>query len=198
MAPAASNSRNRVRIIGGTWRGSRLEFPDIDGLRPTADRTRETLFNWLQQDIYGSRCLDLFAGSGALGFEALSRGAAYALLLEKNSQAAHQLTQHKQRLKAENCDIQQIDAVTWLQNFAAARQKSAFDIIFLDPPYALNLIPECLQLLEKNACIRDGGLLYFEQPQHQEPVSVSTRWREIRHKRSGQVSYSLLRFGEQT
>ena len=210
MAAPLSKSRNRVRIIGGHWRGSRLEFPSVDGLRPSSDRTRETLFNWLQFEVPGSRCLDLFAGSGALGFEALSRGAAYALLLDTHPQVIKQLQQHKLRLKANNCDIQQIDALAWLKQWQTSPESmsmpeiepehvslEAFDIIFLDPPYALNLQSQCLQLIENSGCIRHGGLLYLEQPQHQQAISVSSRWQEIRNKRSSQVNYSLLRFGDQ-
>jgi len=205
MAKSTDVTRNRVRIIGGKWRGSRLDFPTVDGLRPSADRTRETLFNWLQAQIHGSRCLDLFAGSGALGFEALSRGAAYVLMLEKNKHAAQQLQQHKQRLGAVQCEVRQIDALAWLaqqapvlENGADYQPQPAFDIVFLDPPYSLRLHSQCLQLLEQSALLRQGGLLYFEQPQHEEPIDVSKRWQEIKHKSSGQVSYSLLRFGENT
>jgi len=205
--PKTASSRNRVRIIAGVWRGSRLDFPDVPGLRPTSDRTRETLFNWLQPEIHGSRCLDLFAGSGALGFEALSRGAAYALLLDKHKSAVHQLQLHKQRFNAQHCDIRQIDALTWLtQNRPSVtstlphqpgleRERAAFDIVFLDPPYAENLLPQCFQLIEQSGCIRDGGLLYYEQPIHT-AISLSPRWRELRQKRSGQVKYSLLCFGD--
>jgi len=196
MPKSAGKSANRVRIIGGKWRGTRLSFPSLQGLRPSADRNRETLFNWLQNDIVGARCLDLFAGSGALGFEALSRGAGYALLLDRQAPVVKQLQQHRDRLQAEHCDIQQADTLAWLRQCGVQNaSRPAFDIIFLDPPYSLKLIEPCLQLIEQNACLREGGLLYLEYAHNDKPPQLTPRWQEIRLKSSGQVNYALLRFG---
>lgn len=196
---SSTTSRNQVRIIAGKWRGRKLDFPDAEGLRPTGDRIRETLFNWLQRDLPGSRCLDLFAGSGALGFEALSRGAKSVLLLEKQRKLVDQLQQHKQRLGAENCQILQQDSLLWLQQGLQQGPQQAetrpFDIIFLDPPYAMQLLPQCFQLIEQKGWLREGGLLYVEQAQNQN-LSLSSRWQTVRNKRSGQVEYSLLIYGE--
>ena len=147
-----------VRIIAGSLRGSKLPVPDADGLRPTGDRVRETLFNWLQNRVEGRRALDLFAGSGALGFEAVSRGAADAVLVENHPPAAALLRASRERLKAERLQVVQADALVWLAGNADRR----FDLVFLDPPFASahwpRLWPLLLPLLD------EGALVYVEAP----------------------------------
>ena len=129
-------SRNRVRIIGGQWRSRLVQFPDTAGLRPTPDRVRETLFNWLGQRLDGLACLDLFAGSGALGFEALSRGARRVVMVERDRAVVAALRASATKLEAANLDIVESDALRYLEN---ARER--FDVVFIDPPYAENLAP---------------------------------------------------------
>src|SRR5690606_23249515 len=130
----------QLRIIGGQWRSRRLRFPAIDGLRPTLDRIRETVFNWLQFDVEGARVLDAFAGSGALGFEALSRGAKEVILLEKHPAAALQLTDNLQLLEARNAQVWAGDALLWLE-----QNPEPFDLVFLDPPFHQNLLQPAIE-----------------------------------------------------
>jgi len=153
----AKKSGNRLRIIGGQWRSRFLPFPDVEGLRPTTDRVRETLFNWLQPVVHGAAVLDVFAGSGALGFEALSRGAGSLTLIEKNPQAAKQLMENIQTLKSADAQVKQTDALHFL-----AQQQTPFDLIFLDPPFSKGLLPECIALIESNNLLADNGWIYIE------------------------------------
>ena len=145
-----------VRIIAGSLRGSKLPVPDADGLRPTGDRVRETLFNWLQNRIEGRRVLDLFAGSGALGFEAASRGAAEVLLVESHAPAAASLRASRERLKADRLQVVQADALAWMAGNAGER----FDLVFLDPPFASGFWPRLWPLLLP--LLHDGALVYVE------------------------------------
>ncbi len=130
---------NRVRIVGGAWRSRLLTFPDVVGLRPTPDRVRETVFNWLGQIMDGKRCLDLFSGSGAMGFEALSRGARQVVMVERDRKVAQALKENASILKAENCELIVADALEYI-----ARETQHFDVIFVDPPYQLNLLASCV------------------------------------------------------
>jgi len=152
---AHAKPRNRVRIIGGEWRSRLIEFPDVPGLRPTPDRVRETLFNWLGQRLTGKRCLDLFAGSGVLGFEAASRGAEDVVMVESERAACVALEENQLKLPAPNCRIVRGDAMTWL-----ARPGAGFDVVFVDPPFASGLLPKVLPLLP--ARLNEGGLVYVE------------------------------------
>ena len=176
-----------MRIIGGTWRSRRLEFPACDGLRPTPDRVRETLFNWLQPWLPGAACLDLFAGSGVLGLEALSRGAGHAVLVEKDAHAAAALRASIALLQTQDAELVQADALTFLRG--AARP---FDIVFLDPPYHSDLLAGCCAQLEAGGWVRPGGLIYMEAHGEQDPVLPSA-WSLLRSKRAGQVGYHLAR-----
>ena len=176
-----------MRIIGGDWRSRRLEFPASDGLRPTPDRVRETLFNWLQPWLPGAACLDLFAGSGVLGFEALSRGAGHAVLVEKDTHAAAALRTNIALLQAHNAELVQSDALAFLQR--AARP---FDIVFLDPPYHSDLLAGCCAQLDAGGWIRPGGLIYMEAHGVQDPP-LPPGWSLLRSKRAGQVGYHLAR-----
>lgn len=148
-----------VRIIGGIYRGKKLQFPDIEGLRPTPDRVRETLFNWLMHDIRDARCLDAFAGSGALGFEAFSRGALEVILLEQSPKAYAHLDKIITSFNTPKLRLIKTDAVQFLQT----KQKE-FDIIFLDPPFAQNYLPQCLSGIALNHSLKKGGLFTLNHP----------------------------------
>ena len=149
---------NELRIIAGQWRGRKLKFPNVDGLRPTSDRLRETLFNWVAPHCLDATCLDAFAGSGALGFEALSRGAASVVMLDKSKAVVSQLKANQELLKTPALHIYQQDAVDYL-----SKVNEQFDLIFLDPPFALeNLLVDSLKLIKENRLLREGGLAYIE------------------------------------
>jgi 16S rRNA (guanine966-N2)-methyltransferase len=174
--------RNTVRIIGGVWRSRILEFPDAADLRPTPDRVRETLFNWLGQDLSGVACLDLFAGSGALGFEALSRGAASAVMVEKNSGAVRALRENAQKLGASNLTVVRGDALEF-----ARGARSRFGVVFVDPPYRLGLQAPALELVR--GLLAAGGLAYVESASVFEPPRG---WGIVKSSRAGNVHFHLL------
>ena len=178
---------NQLRIIGGLWRGRKLTFPDADGLRPTGDRIRETLFNWLAPDIQGAHCLDLFAGSGALGLEALSRGAQSSLLLEKSTAAARQLISNLQLLQAHNGRAEQVDSLQWLNQQPAPHR---FDIVFIDPPFALDLWEPIAAALEHHNWLGDNAVIYLEAPRDAQ-LQLPANWQLHRDKQAGQVSFRL-------
>ena len=182
--PAGSN---QLRIIGGIWRGRKLNFPDVDGLRPTGDRIRETLFNWLAPDIQGAHCLDLFAGSGALGLEALSRGAQSSLLLEKHAAAAQQLKSNLQLLQSDNGRVEQVDSLQWLKQ---QQPSQPFDIVFIDPPFALELWEPIAAALEAQAWLSDEAVIYLEAPRDAQ-LQLPGNWQLHRDKQAGQVSFRL-------
>jgi 16S rRNA (guanine966-N2)-methyltransferase len=175
-----------VRIIGGRFRGKKLPFPSINELRPTPDRVRETLFNWLMHDVRETRCLDAFAGSGALGFEAFSRGASNVLLLEQNASVYTNLLNVASSFNSPKLQVKHIDACTFLQ-----QTTDHFDIIFLDPPFAKDYLPLCIKRLADSEILIPGGLLYIESAQ--EIVLDQTIWQEIKLKRAGQVVYGLYK-----
>lgn len=176
---------NRLRIIGGRWRGVPIKFPAVDDIRPSPDRVRETLFNWLQQQIVGARCLDLFAGSGALGIEALSRGAAHVTFVDAEPQIAKHLKQTLQRLNAPDQTILTMDAMKFLKG-----SPQPFDVIFLDPPYASDLLERaCAQIA--NGWIASKGWIYLESLADRAVPPLPTGWSMHRSKRAGQVGYHL-------
>lgn len=181
---------NQLRIIGGLWRGRKLGFPDVDGLRPTGDRIRETLFNWLAPDIQGANCLDLFAGSGALGLEALSRGAASSLLVERDNRAAAQLKANLELLKAEGGKVLQMDALGYL-SAPAESPKPPFDVVFIDPPFQLSLWQVVIDLLEQQQLLSEGAAIYIESGLDDQYL-VPANWRLHRDKTSGSVHYRLF------
>ena len=184
----ASKATGQLRIIGGQWRGRKLAFRNSPGLRPTTDRVRETLFNWLAPDIAGARCLDLFAGSGALGLEALSRGAQHCDFNDTNRGALDDIAGHLQRLSAGDrgqCTFGGADAF-----IAAARQP--YDLIFVDPPFSSGLAEETLVLLARSACVKDGSFIYLETGQDDLLPQLPEGWSLYRDKRAGGVSYRLL------
>lgn len=187
MQPKSKNSQKRsLRIIGGRWRGRKLAIADADGLRPTGDRIRETLFNWLMPWLQESRCLDLFAGTGALGLEALSRGASHTTFIEKNPAVARQLQQHLTTLDCQQGHILTTDSLQWLEQ----TQAHAFDIVFVDPPFAENLWQPTLTYLDTMGHIDANTLIYIETPRDQHG-SVPDGWQMLKNKASGNVSYGL-------
>lgn len=179
---------NQVRIIGGIHRGRRLTFPDLPGLRPTGDRVRETLFNWLQPMLPGARCLDLFAGSGALGLEAASRGAGAVVMLDQARQAVTQLRQHVAVLGLEQVQIEQADALSWL----AQEGVEPFDIVFLDPPFGSNLLGECCRSLEAGHWLKPDSRVYIETDMLESLPELPEGWGILREKKAGQVAYYLI------
>ncbi len=180
----------KVRIISGQWRRRLLRVPDVDGLRPTPDRVRETLFNWLADDIEGARCLDLYAGSGALGFEAASRGAAKVLLVEKDQRAVACMRQGAAELGAEQIEVVHADVRRWLQGEA-----SRFDIVFLDPPYGGDDLGELCARLERDSWLAPGALVYLETRATLEAPALPPGWRFLRRQKAGQVRYHLAAAG---
>lgn len=180
---------NQVRIIGGRHRGRRLQFLPGQGLRPTPDRVRETLFNWLRADVAGARCLDLFAGSGALGLEALSRGAAHLVAVERNRAAAQRLRDNAGLLREHDVEIVQADVRRFLQG-AAMRP---FDLVFVDPPFAARLLDTTCGLLEGNAWLASPALVYIEQDAAHPWPDLPRNWTLHREGRAGQSAQRLLR-----
>ncbi|HBZ14285.1 16S rRNA (guanine(966)-N(2))-methyltransferase [Pantoea sp. NPDC088449] len=181
-----SNGAGQIRIIGGQWRGRKLPVPDSAGLRPTTDRVRETLFNWLAPDIQDARCLDCFAGSGALGLEALSRYAASATLLELERTVAQQLSQNLQTLRATQAKVVQTNTLQWL-----SQPGEPFDVVFVDPPFRKGLLQETLTLLEQNGWLADEALIYVESEVENGTPVAPANWDLYREKIAGQVAYRL-------
>ncbi len=178
---------NQLRIIGGRWRSRRLSFPDADGLRPTTDRVRETLFNWLQPAIGGARCLDLFAGSGALGLEALSRGAAECVFVDSSRQVIDSLRHNLQVLDAAGGHTVQAGALDYL-----ATPPQPFDIVFLDPPFRRGLLTSCLEALQ-HGWLTPNARVYIETERELGEPPLPAGWELLRGKQAGQVAYYLAR-----
>jgi 16S rRNA (guanine966-N2)-methyltransferase len=174
-----------VRIIGGQYRGKKISFPEIEGLRPTPDRVKETLFNWLMNEIRGARCIDAFAGSGSLGFEALSRNASQVVMIESSPKAFKSLTQAALAFNRPELKVINVDALSYLRN-----TKEPFDIIFLDPPFKENYFEECLDIISTGSSLAQGGLLYVESPVE---MSLDEEiWSLRKSKKAGQVFYALF------
>lgn len=188
MKPASTRAPGVVRIIGGDWRGTRLPVADREGLRPTADRVRETLFNWLQPMLPGARVLDLFAGTGALGLEAVSRGAREAVLVERDPQLAEGLRQLAARLPGgERVQVVCADALAWLRT-----APGGFDLAFVDPPFAGDLWDPALAALDSR--MPEEAWLYVESPVDVSPMPAPI-WRPYREGRTREVRYALYRRG---
>ncbi|MGQ0510541.1 MAG: 16S rRNA (guanine(966)-N(2))-methyltransferase RsmD [Betaproteobacteria bacterium] len=186
-----SAGKGRIRIIGGHYRRRLLEVAKRPGLRPTPDRVRETLFNWLGQELAGLACLDLFAGSGALGFEAASRGAARVVMVESDRDVLAALERNRAALGAAQVEIVRGDAEAWLAR-ARPGQPERFDVVFLDPPFRQNAVPALLPRIALR--LATGARVYVEAAQ---PVAAQSPWRELRRARAGQVSYQLLAFDDE-
>jgi len=183
----------KVRIISGQWRRRLLTVPDVEGLRPTPARVRETLFNWLAGSIEGARCLDLYAGSGALGFEAASRGAAQVVLVERDERAVACMREQASALGATQLRIVRADVRSWLQGGA-----SPFDIVFLDPPFDMDLLAKSCGLLQEKGWLAANAIIYLEQSKGRENPVLPAGWVISHEKVAGKVSYSLARTGTPT
>ncbi|MDE9494916.1 16S rRNA (guanine(966)-N(2))-methyltransferase [Xenorhabdus bovienii] len=181
-----SASLGQIRIIGGKWRGRKLPVPDSEGLRPTTDRVRETLFNWLMPIIQEARCLDCFSGSGALGFEALSRNASHATLLEYDRNVAKQLSANLALLKAENANVVQGNTLQYLNQTG-----TPFDVVFLDPPFRKGMLVETINLLEANGWLAEESWIYVEAESESTATEAPANWQLHRKKIAGQVAYRL-------
>ncbi len=191
-APAARGGSARVlRIIGGSWRGRRLRFPAAALIRPTPDRVRETLFNWLGARIAGARCLDLFAGSGALGLEALSRGAAHVTFVERHTAAVRALRATLAEWGARDAQVDRRDALDFL-----VQRPQPVDVAFLDPPFASGLLGEAAALLEGNGWLSEAALVYVECAARDALPSLPARWLPLKAKRAGEVGYHLYARGQ--
>ena len=188
--PTATKKNHSIRIIGGKWRRRTLPVIDLDGLRPTGDRVRETLFNWLMPHITGARALDAFAGTGALGLEALSRGADYVQFIEHDAKAAKQLAANLTAVEAGR-DAYQLtrgDALNWLGQY----QGPAFDLIFLDPPFEQAYWDDCCAQLSRAGCLSDDALIYVETPTETK-LNVPPLWQSHRQLKAGQVMAHLFK-----
>ena len=188
-SPQGGKGSNNLRIIAGQWRGRKLPFPDQPGLRPTPDRVRETLFNWLQPTIEGAHCLDLFTGSGALGLEALSRGAAEATLIDSSKLVVQQLHQNLTLLNAKNARLVLASAPQWLEQQQV--ESARFDLVFLDPPFRQGMLESCCRLLEQKALLSERAQIYIEVERELKILDIPDNWQILRHKDSGQVSSYL-------
>ena len=180
-------AQNQLRIIGGQWRGRKLRFADAKGLRPTLDRVRETLFNWLQYDIAEARCLDPFSGSGALGLEALSRYAGEVVMLDSNPAAIKCIQENLELLKVENACLLNRDARDYLQQ----EQPSPFDIVFLDTPFNQQLLEPFIHLLESRPWLKKGSLIYIEAEKQLKLPLLPENWLLLKQKKTGQLAYNL-------
>jgi len=177
----------RIRVIGGSLRNSRLDVPELPGLRPTPERVRETLFNWLAPVIDGARCLDLCAGTGALGIEALSRGAAGVQFVERDARVAQSLRANLARLEADAGQVAVLDAGLFLQGAA-----QPYDLVFLDPPFALDLWPALARQLEQGGWLAARGWVYVESPRGLAPA-LPPNWQLHREGQAGEVRFALYR-----
>ncbi|MGC8119488.1 16S rRNA (guanine(966)-N(2))-methyltransferase RsmD [Marinobacter sp. VGCF2001] len=195
--PASSQgkqaSTGELRIIGGDWRSRKLHFPDAGGVRPSPARTRETLFNWLSFHLAGSRCLDLFAGSGALGLEALSRGAAATTLVDHTPALAKALRDNLRLLGTDKGHVVCQDVA----QFLARGEEPGYDVLFMDPPFRQGWLERLMPLLDSRQWIKPGGWVYVEHERELSLPPVPASWHLHRQKSAGQVSYCLFRAGEQ-
>lgn len=189
-----NKNKNQLRIIAGEWRGRKLPFIALEGLRPTPDSVRETLFNWLQNIIYGARCLDLYSGSGALGFEAISRGASEVVMLDNQNKVTRQLQENSQLLACDKANIHCQNALNYLENKAL----EPFNIVFIDPPYNKNLVEPTCRLLEDNGWLAPDALIYLEVEKGLYQLPVPNNWELLRSKKAGHVSYHLLQRHEKS
>lgn len=188
MKKPQSTGTGQIRIIGGQWRGRKLPVPDSPGLRPTTDRVRETLFNWLAPSMVDATVLDCFAGSGALGLEALSRYATSATLLEMDRNVSQQLQKNLVTLKATNAKVVNTNTLNFL-----AQPGEPHSIVFVDPPFRKGLLDETLALLESNSWLADEALIYVESEVENGMPAVPATWSLHREKVAGQVAYRLFR-----
>ena len=180
---------NKLRIIGGEWRSRHIVFDDAPGLRPTPARVRETLFNWLQLDVPNSRCLDLFAGSGALGFEAASRGAKRVLMVENNPKTCQKLKENRSALTSDKVEIMQSDVQLFIKNC-----HEQFNCIFLDPPFAQGLLQSTCQQIAQADVLAPYGKIYLEAERKLQLEGLPENWQLLKHKVAGDVSFNLYEY----
>jgi len=187
------DQENRIRIIGGTHGSRQIRFPQIEGLRPTSDRIRETLFNWLQEDIVNASCLDLYAGSGALGFEAMSRGASSVQFVEINPQAIDALQQNRDLLNLSAVEITRSSVINWLSaGTESAGNDKQFDIVFVDPPYSSDLLMATCEHMAEKRLLKSGAKIYLE---YNEPIALNAlpeAFKNLKQKKAGNVHYYLF------
>lgn len=188
-ATTLPRGRGEIRIIGGEWRGRKLHFPQSEALRPTPDRVRETLFNWLQFELAGKQCLDLFAGSGALGFEALSRGAAAVHFVEPDPPTAKAIGEAMRAFGTDRGRLEQQDAFAFLRGKAV----DPYDVVFLDPPYAERWLGKACAALEQGGWLRPGAWVYLEDAASHGVPDLPVGWNLLRSKKAGDVGYHLAR-----
>lgn len=184
-----SKAMGEVRVIAGLWRGRKLPVLNAEGLRPTTDRVKETLFNWLMMDVANARCLDCFAGSGSLGIEALSRQAQAVVFLEKFTNAAQQLKKNLASLKTDKGMVINTDTLAYL---AQKNNDSPFDIIFIDPPFHHQFVPQILPLLQQNNWLAENALIYVETEKNHPPLPLAENWQIIKEKSAGMVTSRLI------
>lgn len=181
-------AHGQLRIIGGQWRGRKLRFPEVEGLRPTTDRVRETLFNWLTPEVHGVRCLDLFSGSGALGLEALSRGAASCDFVDSSPRVMQQIDAHLQALCATGRGhCHQTTASSFLRD-----NPGPWDIVFIDPPFGKGLVTPCCNTLQLSGALSPGAMVYIETSLDEPSAVVPANWQAHREKQAGSVRYQLF------
>ena len=188
--PGAANSKprpGRLRIVAGKWRSRLLDIADVPGLRPTSERIRETLFNWLAPSIQGARCLDLFAGTGALGFEALSRGAATVVFVDSSRGATKAIENSVKALNAAGASVHCGDAEAYLRT----APRASFDIVFLDPPFADDRLEDVCTLIDELCLLAPGGRVYLEQDRAKPAPELPASWSLLRDKTAGNVRYRL-------
>ena len=178
---------SKLRIIGGEWRSRQIVFEDAPGLRPTPARVRETLFNWLQADVANSRCLDLFAGSGALGFEAASRGAKQVVQVENNPKTCQKLRENSAALKATQINVVQMEVAGFIKQC-----NEQFDLILLDPPFGQDLLQPTCQQIAETELLAPFGKIYLEAERNLLLNNLPDSWDLLKHKVAGDVSYNLL------
>lgn len=190
MVTRRNNSKNRgkVRITSGEWKNRNLEVPDIDGLRPTSERVRETLFNWLMPSIHKSVCLDLFAGSGSLGFEALSRGAKHCTFVEKSKLAFSQIKTTRISLNAVNSEVHNCDAI----DFLSSVHNHNFNLVFLDPPFSDDYLISSIESIHEYQLVSRGGYIYIEFNKNNDLFDLPDNWSVIRKKIYGNVCFILI------
>ena len=181
--------KGKVRIISGKWRNRVLKVENLEGLRPTSERIRETLFNWLRADISGVNCLDLFAGTGSLGFEALSRGADNCIFIDKTEAAIKQLKKAKVLFNAKNCHIVKTNA----SDFLFLNKKNSYDLVFLDPPFADNMIDETINQIAKYGLVTPNGYIYIEINKNQKIPDLPKNWIIVRKKNIANVCFALIK-----
>lgn len=187
-AKTESSPPGRLRIVAGKWRSRLLQIEDAPGLRPTSARIRETLFNWLEPRIAGARCLDLFAGTGALGLEALSRGAHSVVFVENSGRAMRTLQKSVVTLDARDALLRQMDAFDFLR----ASTDGPFDIVFLDPPFAADKLDELCRLLAEGSLLAASALIYLEEDRGRKATDLPQGWRTLKTKNAGNVRYALV------